>query len=124
MGSVLLVLLAVSLLEMAPLRTATAAVDTATDDRRGFQEKFQSELDDLAGKVRGLDAKAQKLGAKDRKEVNRDLKKLKNDLRAADSKLKRLKNSSSAAWDEVKKDFDSAERKAKQSYDKVAAKLH
>lgn len=121
MGSLLLVLVAVSLLEMAPL--SKAASSPRSDDHAGFQQKVQSELDDLAAKVRMLDTKARHAGAKDRKQIDRDLNKAKADLRAAQAKLKRLEGASSDTWDGLRNELDRAEERAKASYERLAAKL-
>lgn len=124
MGALIVVFLAVSLLEVASVRVDAASSSQTTEQREGVQQKVQNELDELAAKVRTLEVKAQKSGSKDRKQIDRDLKKLKADLHTAEAKTQKLKNASSGAWDDMKRDVDRAEDRARAAYDKLAEKVH
>jgi|SRR5581483_4652637 len=123
MGALLVTLLAVSFLEIAAVDFAPAAGTQPRQQRQGIQQKIQSELDDLASKIRALESKAKKSGAKDRKQLDKDLKKLNSELRAAQSKFQRLKSASADAWEGLKEDFDQAVDKVRSAYERLADKV-
>jgi len=95
--------------------------ETASQQRKQYQEKTEAGLRELNRKIDSLNAKASKQTEEVRKELDRQLADLDQKRAVAQRQFERLKNSSQEAWRDMKPGIDSAMRDLEAAYRRAAA---
>lgn len=100
-----------------------AAKTYAAQKKRAYQEKVETELNELNRAIDRLQAEAQQAGSKTKAEFMKEIGKLEKQKESANKKLAELKSQSAEAWEDFKADFDAALEELKRSYDRAKSHL-
>lgn len=95
--------------------------ESAQRERQIYQEKAEAQLRDLDQKIDDLKAKLRTEKDVDQKEINRQMSDLHRKRVVAQRDLERLKNSSQAAWQDMKAGLESAMNDLENAYNQAAS---
>ena len=105
----------------APTRRAAGDAESASQQRKDYQEKAEAELRELNQRIEALNAKAAPRAKAARKEVERQIAELDHKRAALQQQLEKFKHSSQAAWRDMKPGIDSALKDLDAAYQRAAA---
>lgn len=95
----------------------------AEREKKAYEKKAEERLDQLDKQIDELKAKAQKAGENSKKQLDKSIADLQPKERAADKRLKELRESSWNTWQDAKARLNTAINFLQKAYDRAVAEL-